>query len=152
VGRGLAQESSLEPPSAAANLVFAGPSRSFLVGHADRSYPGFRKITAMDWQCDRVMRSLLLSEHLRYGGWQVLDDPLVANAFLCVAEGQCRIDAQPITMAEYRGILPVYVRGTWAAANYDTQVPWGAMPPPLDGQWTVFAIDIKNWPCLFVRI
>jgi hypothetical protein len=129
-----------------------GVQRKFAIGKYDTAYgDGWRRVTAAEWR-NPAFQAALVQAHQEGGGWPLLEEPLVCNNRLCVAEGWVRIDGWAVFEVGY--IYPSQqLRGVYPAMNYDAKVAWTTTAPALGNTWTIFAWKPSdNPPCLFVQV
>ena len=125
----------------------------FKVGVGGRKYSGYRAFTETDLE-DYEVRTRLLVEYEKHGGWLLLEERLMVTHSLCVAEGALRIDGAEVNVVgkEVGLVFPVY-GGIYEAMNWETKVPWMGLPRlPLDETWSVDEHNISGAPCLFIRV
>ncbi len=108
-------------------------------------------MTAADWE-NPAVRTRLVAEHAQKGGWVLLEEPLVVNANLCVAEGPVQVDDQGVSVKGRTPNTSCPVHGVYEAMSWPSKISWLAQPPRIDGDWTVQPQDsIGLFPCLFIR-
>ncbi len=108
-------------------------------------------MTQVEW-LDRVVRARLLAEHASYGGWPLLEDPLVVNDTLFVAEGYVQLSSNFVTAIGHVYPQQLSVRGVYKATFLGSMNDWTTETPSLDGNWTVTRMDTADHPCIFVRM
>ena len=132
----------------------ADHSIKFAIGkyHNDDTYDkGWRRATAAQWG-DPAFQAKLVQAHREGGGWPLLEEPLVCDNVLYVAEGPVRIDGAYVIEVGHNWSKSQKLRGVYPAMNMTTQVAWTTTAPALGNTWTVAqASTYDNVPCLFVR-
>ena len=122
--------------------------KEFRVGKYNKTYDGWRRMTAAEWK-DPAIQAKLLEAHREGGGWTLLEDPLVCNYALCVDNGVAMIDE--VSVAEVGNTVPFQqLRGRYRAMNNNTKVAWTTTEPALGNNWTVRSWVMSDYPCLFV--
>ena len=120
------------------------------VGKGDRDYPGYRKLTAAD-VVDVAMCARLLAAHQVDGGWALLEEPLICNSRLCIAEGFLVVNGWLVIEDGYSYDPPQKLRSRSPALAEITKTALMGTPPPLDCHFTFLPKNIRDFPCLFVR-
>ncbi len=121
-----------------------------IVGYGNKDYPGYHKMTQAQW-LDRAIRQRLLEVHAQHAGFPLAEPTVVVKGLLYVAEGVVLIDGSRVNVVGKVPGQELTVRGVFAAMNWGTKVAWTKTPPSLDATWSVWATDIGDAPCLFVR-
>jgi hypothetical protein len=124
---------------------------NFKVGIGGQKYLDYRPMTRAEWTNPEV-RARLLTEHRRNGGWQLLEDPLVVNDTLFVAEGYVQIGDEYVTAVGHDYPKESLLRNVYAVCFLgirDSELT--NKLPSLDASWTCTAMDFNGHPCLFVR-
>ena len=62
------------------------PFNALKVGKGHRTYRDYRPLTAAEW-LDPTVNACILAAHQQRGGWALLEEPLICNGGLCVADG-----------------------------------------------------------------
>ena len=109
---------------------------------------GFRRMREVEWR-NPAFQAQLVAAHQASGGWPLLEEPLVCNAVLCVAEGYVHIDGVYILEVGFTGHQQL--RGVYPAMNCITNVAWTTTAPAPSNNWTVVPYDGRDFPCLFVQ-
>ena len=131
----------------AAPIPPAATARSFAVGKYNKGYSdGWRRVTEVEWK-DHAVQAKLVEAHRQGGGWPLLEEPLLCNTGLCVAEGGVRIDDAWVTEVGFTGLQQL--SNVYPAMNWDTKVAWTTTAPALGNNWTVSAANGNDFPCLF---
>ena len=132
----------------------ADHSIKFAIGkyHNDDTYDkGWRMATAADW-VNPKFQAKLVQAHQAGGGWALLEEPLVCDNVLYVAEGPVRIDGAYVIEVGHNWSESQELRGVYPAMNHRTDVAWTTTEPALGNTWTVVQVSTyDNVPCLFVR-
>jgi hypothetical protein len=128
---------------------FAIEQAEFGVGARDKVYPGYRQMTRADLM-DPECRQRWLTQHYQHSGWILLEQTVVVNASLCVAEGAILIVDSSVSAVDQKIGKTLFLRGVYAARTQKRGVAWTATPPPLDGAWSVDPYLISDAPCLFI--
>ena len=76
-----------------------------------------------------------------------MEEPLLCNSVLCVAEGYVEVDGASIV--EVGCNCEQELRGRYPAMNIDTKAPWTIAAPSLH-RWDVKPWNIRNSPCLYI--
>ena len=129
----------------------------FAIGKYDKA-PSYgkewRQATATDWT-NPAFQAELVKAHNDNGGWALLEEPLVCNNSLCVAEGAVMIDGAPVVEVGFKMFSTQELRGVYPAMNMTTEEAWTATAPALGNNWSIWAPDVKknisSPPCLFVH-
>ena len=121
----------------------------FAIGKYDKYYgDGWRQATAAELT-NPAFQAALVQAHQARGGWPLLEEPLICNEGLCVAEGIVQIDGKYVVEVGHTGSQQL--RGVYPAMNRRTQVAWTTTAPALGNNWTVYECDGVDYPCLFVK-
>ena len=122
----------------------------FAVGKVNTDYAGYRMLTAAEWR-DAAVGARLLATHASGGGWSLLEEPLVGNWYLHVAEGYVLVDGAYIAEVNFINYdNSELLHGRYPAMNYDTGAHWAAAVPSLR-RWDVEPCDVDDEPCLYIR-
>jgi hypothetical protein len=140
------------------NIPIMG-KKEFAVGYHSKVYPGYRMATATDWT-NPAFQATLMQAHREGGGWALLEEPLVCNNGLWVAEGYVQIDGALVVEVGFDNPPNAQqLRGVYPAMNWTTEVAWTTTAPALGNNWSIWALDVKKYikkyisspPCLFVH-
>ena len=142
---------SINPP-VASSLEFAIGKYNKAQSYGEK---GWRMATEADWT-DPVFQAALVQAHRKNRGWALLEEPLVCNRTLYVAEGFVMINGASVAEVGYNPRNPEednnLLFDVYPAMNQDTQVPWTTLAPSAGANWTVArALTYSNPPCLFVK-
>lgn len=118
------------------------------VGKYNKTYPYYRKVTAADWK-NPTFQAQLVAAHQKGGGWSLLEEPLICNNYLHVAEGLVEIDRAGVVEVGFNGFQQL--SNVYPAMNIDTEVAWTTTAPAPSNKWTVEKYDSRDYPCLFVK-
>jgi hypothetical protein len=121
-----------------------------MVGLGGQKYFSYRPLTQSEWT-NRAIQARLLSEHERNGGWRLLEQPLVANHTLHVAEGCVKIENMFVTAVDHSDPKDFSIRSLYVVKLLGKSGDWTMKKPSLDVAWTCTANDLKGHPCLFIR-
>ena len=128
-----------------------GNPPQFAVGHRNKEYPDYRKVTAAEWK-NPTFQAQLVEAHQEGGGWALLEEPFECNDTLCVAEGWVTIDGALVAEVGSDPYGPhQQIRGVYPAMNTKTNVAWTTTLPALGNNWTARAYSQSRAPCLFVH-
>ena len=109
----------------------------------------WRMAREADWTNPAFQAALVQAHREGGGGWPLLEDPLVCNSTLYVAEGAVMIDGAFVTEVMCIG---KELRSKYRAMNWGTEAAWTTTEPALGNNWTVKAFEPTwNPPCLFVH-
>ncbi len=124
----------------------------FVVGYGNKDYPGYQKLTEAQL-LDRAIRQRLLEMHARHAGFPLAEPTLLVKGVLRVVDGCVLIDGSSVTVVGKVPGQDLTIRGVYAAVYWNKlgQIAWTQTLPPLDGDWSVGAISIRDAPCLFIR-
>jgi hypothetical protein len=125
----------------------------FKVGIGGKKYLDYRPMTHIEW-ASREVQARLLTEHRRIGGWQLLENPLVADDTLYVGDGYVKIDGDMVTAVGHSYPKGWNIQGVYVAKllSSDKGVDWTKTMPSLDATWTCMVGSVvTGHPCLFVR-
>ena len=161
------QQPLLAPPSSALsnsaliNVSINPPvasSLEFAIGKYNKAQSygkDWRMATEADWM-NRAFQVALVKAHQKGGGWPLLEEPLICNRTLYVAEGFVMINGASVAEVGYNPRNPEeynnFLFHVYPAMNQDTQVTWTTLAPSAGANWTVArALTYSNPPCLFVK-
>jgi hypothetical protein len=141
---------SLDVPSIAAATANPIIKYAFAVGMHNKDYGNsWRMVTEAEWM-DFEFQAKLVKAHQESGGWALLEESLICNNGLYVAEGLALIDNEMVVEVGHNGSQQL--QSVYPAMNEDTKVAWTMTPPALGNNWTIDKnTKILSYPCLFVR-
>lgn len=119
------------------------------MGKSTKTYLGYRALSKKEW-CDNSVASRILAVHQKLGGWPLLEEPLLCNLPLCLADGTIpKINRGSIVEVGFNTDKPQQLQGSYVAKTLHGE-SWLVVLPALDN-WSADKWVLETRPCLFVR-